>query len=45
MMGDGFIDFAAISALVRDAGYRGDIEVEIFNETVWATDGPPSSRR
>ncbi|OAN37452.1 sugar phosphate isomerase/epimerase family protein [Mycolicibacterium iranicum] len=39
MMGDGVIDFAAITALVRDAGYDGDIEVEIFNEAVWATDG------
>lgn len=39
MMGDGVIDFAAISALVRDAGYRGDVEVEIFNEDIWATDG------
>lgn len=40
MMGDGVIDFAAIAALVRDAGYTGDVEVEIFNETVWATAGP-----
>ena len=24
---------------VRDAGYRGDIEVEIFNDDIWATDG------
>ena len=39
MMGDGVIDFAAITALVDQAGYRGDIEVEIFNESVWATDG------
>lgn len=39
MMGDGVIDFAAVTALVRDAGYRGDVEVEIFNEKVWATDG------
>ncbi|MBX7456518.1 sugar phosphate isomerase/epimerase [Mycolicibacterium sp. 3033] len=39
MMGDGVIDFAAISALVDQAGYRGDIEVEIFNEIVWATEG------
>lgn len=39
MMGDGVIDFAAIGALVRDAGYDGDVEVEIFNESVWATDG------
>ncbi|WP_197373653.1 sugar phosphate isomerase/epimerase family protein [Mycolicibacterium baixiangningiae] len=39
MMGDGVIDFGSITALVRDAGYTGDIEVEIFNEKVWATNG------
>lgn len=39
MMGDGVIDFGAIAALVTAAGYDGDIEVEIFNEEVWATDG------
>lgn len=39
MMGDGVIDFAAITALVRDAGYQGDVEVEIFNEEIWATAG------
>jgi sugar phosphate isomerase/epimerase len=39
MMGDGVIDFASIGALVRGAGYRGDVEVEIFNEAVWAADG------
>lgn len=39
MMGDGVIDFGAIAALVSAAGYAGDIEVEIFNEQVWATDG------
>lgn len=39
MMGDGVIDFPAITALVRDAGYQGDVEVEIFNEKVWASDG------
>lgn len=39
MMGDGAIDFDAISALVRDAGYAGDVEVEIFNEDVWAAQG------
>jgi len=39
MMGDGVIDFAAIGALVRGAGYRGDVEVEIFNEALWAADG------
>jgi sugar phosphate isomerase/epimerase len=39
MMGDGVIDFDAIATLVRAAGYRGDVEVEIFNQQVWATDG------
>lgn len=39
MMGDGVIDFESIGTWVRDAGYRGDVEVEIFNEKVWATDG------
>ncbi|KRD08453.1 xylose isomerase [Mycobacterium sp. Root265] len=39
MMGDGVIDFGAVAALVTAAGYDGDIEVEIFNEEVWATDG------
>jgi sugar phosphate isomerase/epimerase len=39
MMGDGVIDFSAIATLVAAAGYRGDVEVEIFNEAVWATDG------
>lgn len=38
MMGDGVIDFAAIGAMVADAGYRGDVEVEIFNADVWAAD-------
>jgi hypothetical protein len=28
-----------IGALIRLAGYRGDVEVEIFNESVRATDG------
>jgi sugar phosphate isomerase/epimerase len=39
MMGDGVIDFASIATLVADSGYQGDVEVEIFNEAVWATDG------
>ncbi|MHC9293437.1 sugar phosphate isomerase/epimerase family protein [Mycobacterium sp. LTG2003] len=39
MLGDGVIDFSAITAHVRDAGYQGDVEVEIFNEKVWATAG------
>jgi sugar phosphate isomerase/epimerase len=39
MMGDGHIDFASITQAVVAAGYRGDIEVEIFNADVWAADG------
>jgi sugar phosphate isomerase/epimerase len=38
MMGDGVIDFAPLRAAVDAAGYTGDIEVEIFNADVWATD-------
>jgi sugar phosphate isomerase/epimerase len=33
--GDGVIDFASITAAVEAAGYRGDVEVEIFNQDVW----------
>lgn len=39
MMGDGHIDFPTLSAAVAAAGYSGDIEVEIFNADVWASDG------
>jgi sugar phosphate isomerase/epimerase len=39
MMGDGVIDFASVTGLVAATGYAGDVEVEIFNEAVWATDG------
>jgi sugar phosphate isomerase/epimerase len=39
MMGDGVIDFASVTRLVAATGYAGDVEVEIFNEAVWATDG------
>ena len=35
-IGDGSIDFGPISAQVRSAGYAGYVEVEIFNEQVWA---------
>lgn len=38
MMGDGVIDFATIGGWVRDAGYTGDIEVEIFNQEIWDAD-------
>lgn len=39
MMGDGVIDFVTITGWVRDAGYTGDIEVEIFNQEIWDADG------
>ncbi|HUR02719.1 MAG TPA: sugar phosphate isomerase/epimerase [Nonomuraea sp.] len=38
MMGDGVIDFPPITRAVAEAGYTGDIEVEIFNADVWAAD-------
>jgi len=39
MVGDGHIDFHHLTACVAAAGYRGDVEVEIFNADVWAADG------
>ncbi len=38
MMGDGHIDFAAVTRLVTEAGYPGDVEVEIFNQAIWDAD-------
>jgi sugar phosphate isomerase/epimerase len=38
MMGDGVIDFRPLYRAVADAGYTGDIEVEIFNADIWAAD-------
>jgi sugar phosphate isomerase/epimerase len=38
-LGDGYIDFAPISAWVQAAGYAGYTEVEIFNQQIW--DAPP----
>ena len=40
MMGDGHIDVPAFTQSVARAGYRGDIEVEIFNAELWAA--PPA---
>ncbi|WP_017569037.1 sugar phosphate isomerase/epimerase family protein [Nocardiopsis halotolerans] len=39
MVGDGHADVRALRRAVDAAGYDGDIEVEIFNERVWAADG------
>ena len=33
--GDGLIDFEPITRAVVAAGYRGDIECEIFNQDIW----------
>ena len=38
MMGDGVIDFASITRLLAATGYAGDVEVEIFNADLWASD-------
>jgi sugar phosphate isomerase/epimerase len=35
MIGDGCIDLASLSAAIEEAGYRGDIEIEILNATAW----------
>jgi sugar phosphate isomerase/epimerase len=35
--GEGVIDFGAFTRAVLDAGYSGQVEVEIFNEEVWAS--------
>jgi len=36
MMGDGVIELRKIRGAVEAAGYQGPIEVEIFNEGIWA---------
>jgi sugar phosphate isomerase/epimerase len=35
VMGDGHIDLPGLTAAVCEAGYRGDVEVEIFNKALW----------
>jgi sugar phosphate isomerase/epimerase len=34
-LGDGYIDLAAITAMVLTTGYAGFAEVEIFNQDIW----------
>lgn len=36
--GDGVIDFAAMTGAVENAGYTGDVEVEIFHQATWDAD-------
>jgi sugar phosphate isomerase/epimerase len=38
-MGDGYVDFSSIGRWVTEAGYTGDVEVEIFNQAIWDTPG------
>ncbi|WP_345472044.1 sugar phosphate isomerase/epimerase family protein [Glutamicibacter ectropisis] len=38
MMGDGHVDFSSISRWVAQTGYRGPVEVEIFNDEINAQD-------
>ncbi|MFF1834590.1 sugar phosphate isomerase/epimerase family protein [Streptomyces sp. NPDC058231] len=38
-LGDGSVDFRAFRRMVEATGFAGPIEVEIFNEGLWARDG------
>lgn len=38
LMGEGCIDIRGIRSWVEQAGFKGDIEVEIFSDAWWATD-------
>ena len=38
MMGDGIIDLAGIWDTIRNVGYRGPVEVEIFSDEWWSRD-------
>jgi sugar phosphate isomerase/epimerase len=43
--GDGDIDFAAFTTMVRDAGWTGDIECEVFRQEIWDADPAEVARR
>jgi sugar phosphate isomerase/epimerase len=36
MPGDGVIDLASMTNWILDAGFAGPIEVEVFNDEIWA---------
>lgn len=36
-VGDGYIDFATITEWIRESGYDGDVETEIFNTEIWGS--------
>ncbi|ROQ04337.1 sugar phosphate isomerase/epimerase [Rathayibacter sp. PhB93] len=43
--GEGVIDFASLTRAVVEAGYAGDVEVEIFHQEVWDTAYPDVAER
>lgn len=43
--GDGDIDFTAFTGMVRDAGWTGDIECEVFRQEIWDADPDEVARR
>ncbi|QHF25523.1 TIM barrel protein [Rathayibacter sp. VKM Ac-2804] len=43
--GEGVIDFASLTRAVVEAGYTGDVEVEIFHQEVWDTSYPEVAER
>ena len=43
--GDGHVDFAAVTRLVVESGYAGDVEVEIFNQEIWDADPAETAER
>jgi sugar phosphate isomerase/epimerase len=45
VMGDGVIDIPGLREVVTKAGYRGPIEVEIFNQALWDTDAEEAFRK
>lgn len=45
VMGDGVIEIRRLREAVGAAGFTGVIEVEIFNETIWASPGDDVLRR
>jgi sugar phosphate isomerase/epimerase len=44
-LGEGYVDFRPIAAAVEAAGYRGYVEVEIFNERIWSASGDETVQR
>lgn len=43
--GDGDIDFDSFTRLVASAGYKGDIECEVFRQEIWDADPGEIARR